>query len=207
MLGPICEYVRDCFLPPEVLRRADLASLDRDVGRYAGMGDDDLLRATEVCLRNVDHVDDVVRSADADLRIILVPELWERIRLAGGAGSGAALAPDLRDSLRAITTRLASYRGNSLIRSNRLWFSAERAARLLDSANLLRAEILRVSALDADRLVDEARGAVARSSAADRYSPTDCLYGPGFTYRLVPALAYRVLERTLATRFSDASGS
>ncbi len=205
MLAPICEYVRGCFLPPEILRRADLASLDRDVGRYAGMGDDDLLRATEVCLHNVDRVDDVVRSADADLRIILVPELWERIRLS--SGSSVVLASDLRDSLRLITTKLASYQGSSRTQPNRLWSSAERAARLLDSANLLRAEILRVSALSMDGLIDEVRAAVVRSSAADRHSPTDCLYGPGFTYRLVPALAYRALERTLATRSGEMSGS
>ena len=90
------------LVPSAVLRRvADRPTFLDDVARYVAMSDDDLFRATEVCLRNLDRLGDLAVAGpdpDNDLRIVLVPEFWERIR------------PGTRDGLRRISSTLAEYR-------------------------------------------------------------------------------------------------
>lgn len=178
------------LVPPSVLQRvADHSRFLRDVGRYVAMDDDDLLRATESCLKNLEHLDDEIASPDADLRIVLVPALWERLR------------PGSRDALRRITSTLAEYDPDptrpSFWEQSRLW-SAERGSRLREAADNLRQRVGAASALDARALVEQTRFAIAGSRASDRWPPDYSVYEPGFTYRLVPVIAWRVLVRNRA---------
>lgn len=173
-------------IPPAVLRRvADRSAFLNEVARYITMSDDDLLRATEVCLRNLERLDDLVAGPDRALQLVLVPELWERLR------SGT------RDTLRRISSTLAEYSPDPTqpsILAQRL--SPETLARLRESANTLHQHIAHASSLDARTLVEQVRFAIAGSRAADRWSPADFVYEPGFVYRLVPAIAWRALVRS-----------
>jgi hypothetical protein len=175
------------MIPPTVLRRvADRSAFLNGVAHYIAMSDDDLLRATEVCLRNLerfDTVDDLV-GPDGALQLVLVPELWERLR------SGT------RDMLRRISSTLAEYNADptrASIFARRL--SPETLTRLCEDANALRQRVERTACLDDGSLVEQVRFAIAGSRATDRWSPTDFVYEPGFVYRLVPAIAWRVLIR------------
>lgn len=170
-------------IPPSILRRVpDRASFLNEVGRYNAMKDDDLLRATEVCLRNLDRLDDFVVDADSELQLVLVPELWERLR------SGT------RDALRRIGSTLAEYDpARSSIFSNRL--SPETRTRLQEGAASLRLRVAHATLFDVPALVEQVRFAIAGSHAADHWAPDAFVYATGFTYRLVPALAGRVLVR------------
>lgn len=172
------------LLPP-VIRRfvADRPAFLDDVARYAAMSDDDLFCTTAVCLRNLERLGDLGAGPDADLRAVLVPELWERLR------------PGSRDPLRRITTTIAEYRGDtpSIFR-----LSAGTLARLRDSADDLRLRVASAEALDAEALVERTRFAIAGSRARDSWPPDCPVYEAGFTYRLVPAVAGRVLARSRA---------
>ena len=172
-------------LPPAVLRRvADRSAFMNDVARYIAMGDDDLLRATEVCLRNVERLDDLAAGPDGDLQLVLIPELWEHLR------SGT------RDAIRRISSTLAEYNPDPTrpsIFEQRL--SPKTRTRLREGANALRQSIAHTSRLDVGALVEQVRFAIA-GSRADRWSPADFVYEPGFVYRLVPAIAWRVLVRS-----------
>ena len=48
-------------------------------------------------------------------------------------------------------------------------------------------------------LVAQVRFAIAGSRAADHWTPDACVYGPAFTYRLVPVIACRALDRISKT--------
>jgi len=188
------------LVPLAVLRRViDRAYFLHDVARHVAMDDEDLRRATEVCLRNLDRLDldaeyDLV--PDAQLRHVLVPELWERLR------------PGSRDGLRRISTTLAEYdfdpERTSFWRRSRLW-SEKCQARLREAAVRLRDEVARVASLDAQALVEQARFAIAGSRAADQWTADACVYEPGFAYRLVPAVAQRVLARARPSDGSEPS--
>ena len=173
-------------IPPAILRRvADRSAFLNEVARYITMSDDDLLRATEVCLRNLERLDDLAASPDGALQIVLVPELWEHLR------SGT------RDTLRRISSTLAEYNPDSTrpsIFERRL--SSETRTRLREGADALRQSIARTARLDVGALVEQVRFAIAGSRATDRWSPADFVYEPGFVYRLVPAIAWRVLVRS-----------
>jgi hypothetical protein len=161
----------------------DRPSFERGLLRYTAMGDNALLYATEVCLRNLERVDDWAVSPDRDLRLLLVPELWERIQ------------PGTRDKLRRLSTTLAEYHEDDLKRPaffKRL-LSAERRARLQEGADTLRRSLEHARHHDVPSLVEQVRFAIAGSRAADRWGPDACVYEPGFTYRLVPAVAWRAL--------------
>lgn len=180
------------LLSSTILRRvADRAHFADGVARYVAMDDGDLLRATEVCLRNLGRLDlddEYGLVPDARLRHVLVPELWERIR----AGT--------RDVLRRISTTLAEYDPDpdrpSFWRRSKFW-SEERQTRLREAATRLRDEVARAASLDAQALVEQVRFAIAGSRAADDRSPDDYVYEPGFTYRLVPVVAQRAYVRLL----------
>jgi hypothetical protein len=186
----VAQLCAEDLVPPTVLRRvADRARFLDEVARYAAMEDDELHRATEVCLRNLERLDSEVEyelGPDARLRHVLVPELWERVR------------PGSRDALRRISTTLAEYDPDtdrpSFWRRSRLW-SAEREVRLRSAAARLRDDVACTARVDAGALVEQARFAIAGSRAADRWPPDRPVYEPGFTYRLVPAVAWRVLVR------------
>lgn len=170
-------------IPLTILRRIpDRAAFLHEVGRYSAMGDDDLLRATEVCLRNLKRLNDLVIGPDSDLQLVLVPELWERLR------SGT------RDTLRRIGSTLAEYDPTRpSIFTKRL--SAETLTRLREGAASLRQRVASASRVDVAALVEQVRFAIAGSRAADHWSPDAFVYEPGFVYRLVPAIAGRVLVR------------
>lgn len=171
-------------IPPSILRRVpDRASFLNEVGRYNAMKDDELLRTTEVCLRNLKRLDNLVVDADSELQLVLVPELWERLR------SGT------RDALRRIGSTLAEYDPTrSSIFANRL--SPETLTRLQEEAASLRLRVARATLFDIPALVEQVRFAIAGSRATDHWSPADVVYEPGFVYRLVPAVAWRVIVRS-----------
>lgn len=171
----------DMVVPSVARRVADRRGFLSDIARYVQMGDDDLYRATEVCLRNLERLDDEGEHPDSDLRLVLVPELWERIR------SGS------RDPLRRISSSLAEYRGDGP-RFFSSMLSEDDLARLRASADDMRRRVSAAAVLDAPGLVERVRFAIAGSRAADRWPPDHPVYEPGFTYRLVPAVAWRMLS-------------
>jgi hypothetical protein len=179
----------DSLVPQHILNKIlDRASFERNLSRYAAMKDADLLYATEVCLKNLERVDDLAPSPDADLRHVLVPELWERIR------------PGTRDKLRCISTSLAEYRQDPTRPSFfRHLISPKEYAQLQERADDLRQCLKRTLQLDVPSLVAQVRFAIAGSRAADHWTPDACVYGPAFTYRLVPVIACRALDRISKT--------
>ena len=159
-------------------------SYERGLERYTLMKDDDLLYATEGCLKNLGRLDDTL-SLDGDLRHILVPELWERIR------------PGERERLRRISTTLAEYNQDPTRPSFfKRVLSPETYAQLQERADSLRQRIKHAAHLDAPSLVEQVRFAIAGSRVADRWAPDACVYEPWFTYRLVPVIASRALDRS-----------
>ncbi len=173
----------DNLLSPVLLKRVtDHQRYLNAVARYVAMDDDDLYRVTEVCLRNLERLDDEHADPDTDLRIVLIPELWERQR------------PGSRDVLRRVSTNLAEYDPDpdrpSFWRRSRLW-SAEREERLRASADDLRKSIAAAGRLDVRALVERMRFAIAGSGAADKWPPDTSVYEPGFTYQVVPVVAWR----------------
>lgn len=177
-------------IPPAILRRvADRPAFLDEVSRYIAMNDDALFRATEVCLRNLERLDELAPGSDQDLQLVLVPELWERLRLG------------TRDKLRRISSTLAEYDPDPTrpsVFAQRL--SPETRARLHEGADTLRQRIAHTARLDVQGLVEQVRFAIAGSRASDRWSPADYVYEPGFTYRLVPAIAWRVLKKPVPTQ-------
>lgn len=176
------------LVPPRILQRAGSRSrLLDDVRRYVVMSDVDLFHATESCLRNLERLDIEVEydlGPDVRLRHVLVPELWERLR------------PGSRTELRRISTSLAEHDPTraSFWRRSPLW-SAESEARLSMAAVRLREDITHMTDSDIRALVEQTRFAIAGSSVAEKWPPDYCLYEPGFTFRLVPVVAWRTLRK------------
>lgn len=171
----------ETLVPPSILQRViDRPYFVEALARYTEMHDDDLYRATEVCLRNLDRLVNEGPGPDAELRLVLVPELWERLR------------PGTRDTLRRITTSLAEHQEDA---PSIFWprITPETRARLRGAAADLRQRITAAAELDAPALVEKTRFAMAGSRAANTWPPDYPVYEPGFTYRLVPAIAHRVL--------------
>ena len=174
------------LISPAVLGRVtDRARFLGEIARYVAMTEDELRRATEVCLHNLERLDLEVERAlgpDARLRNVLVPELWERLR------------PGSRDDLRRISTSLAEYDPDpdrpSFWKRSKFW-SEERVAQLA-AASQLRDDVARTAAVDNRTLIEQVRFAIAGSRAAERWAPDYPVYEPGFAYRLVPAVAERV---------------
>ena len=174
------------LLPRAVLQRiTDHEAFHTDSARYTAMPDDALLRATESCLRTLDRLSDLdCAGPDGDLQLVLVPELWERIR----AGT--------RDGLRRITSTLAEYHPDHQRPSPlALRLSPEVREHLRCGAEDLRARIAYAAQLDVGSIVDQVRFAIAGSRAAGRWAPTDFVYAPGFVYRVVPAIVGRMVSR------------
>lgn len=172
------------LLPPTIISKiTDRPRFMRELIRYTAMENDDLLRATEVCLRNLGLIDDQVDSSDRNLQLILVPELWERIQ------------PGTRDKLRWISSTLAEYNPDpSHPSSFRSILSPEELKKLRDGSDDLRQRIKHVANLDVSSLIEQVRFAIAGSRAADRWTPDACVYEPGFVYRMVPAVAWRAMR-------------
>lgn len=171
------------LIPETVLRRvANRPAFLNEVSHYITMEDDQLLRATESCLRNLVRFNEV--GADENLQCVLVPELWERMR------------PGVRDKLRRLSTTLAEYNpdpNHPSIFARKL--SPETLVRLSAEAHDLRQRIEQAAILDDQALVEQVRFAIAGSRAGDRWAPEDFVYEPGFVYRVVPAIAWRLLDR------------
>jgi hypothetical protein len=145
------------------------------------MEDDDLLYATEVCLKNLERVDHSVTSPDRDLQLIIVPELWERIRTG------------TRDKLRRTLAKctLAEYDPDPAPPS----IFRRLLSRVREGSNDLRQRLKHAAQLDVPSLVEQARFMIAGSHAADRWGPDAYVYETVFVYRLVPAIAWRALVR------------
>lgn len=179
----------ETLVPPPLLQRViDLPHFLSALSRYVEMHDDDLYRATEVCLRNLDRLVNEGPRPDAELRLVLVPELWERLR------------PGTRDTLRRITSSLAEHQEDA--EPSIFWrrIIPEARTRLRGAAADLRQRITAAAELDAQALVEQTRFAIAGSRAADKWPPDYPVYEPGFTYRLVPAIAHRVLAQKSRAR-------
>jgi hypothetical protein len=178
------------LVPPAILQRVtDRAHFLDDVQRYVVMKDEDLFRATEACLRNLGRLDVEVEydlGPDVRLRHVLVPELWERLR------------PGCRDALRQISTSLAEHNSDparvSFWRRSALW-SAEGESRLHTAAIRLREDIAGMAGVDIDVLAEQTRFAIAGSRVVETWAPDYPVYEPGFTFRLVPVVAWRVLRK------------
>lgn len=169
------------FLPPLHRGAVDDVVFARDIARYSSESDLDLLKTIKICLSNVDRLKSDVGGADAELRIVLVPELCER------------LVYGQRSIIRHVTTTLAEYEptGRAIERVLATQFGRD----LVSEATELRKRIALASVLSTPDLCDQVRFAIAGSAAADRWPPTMCVYEPAFTYRVVPVLAVRVLRR------------
>ena len=169
----------EALLPAAIRRRiTDRPLFSYAVARYTAMSLPDLLQQTSACLRNLGRLDDLRASADADLRCVLVPELWAR------------LIPGTRTDLRWITTRLAEHRSDG---TNFFRLSEATRAVIRASAEDLRHRVAAAADLDTEALVEQTRFAIAGSRAKDAWAPDDSVYEPGFAYRLVPVVACRVL--------------
>jgi hypothetical protein len=58
------------LVPATVLRRvADRPTFLDDIARYVAMDNNDLLRVTEVCLKNLERRDDLTAGPDSDLLV------------------------------------------------------------------------------------------------------------------------------------------
>ncbi len=186
------DRIATSLLPASVACKiTDYASFTRDVARYRAMSDADLLHATETCLKNLSRVDDEDEAdADAALRIVLVPELCERI------------APGTRTALRRISSTLAEYAPDDPGRPSffRHMLSPETRRRLREAAVDLRRRVAATAAIDTRSLVHQVRFAIAGSRVTESWSPSDCVYEPGFMYHVVPAVARRALERSAERR-------
>ncbi len=178
------------LVPASILRLVhDRAIFFDGIRSFVKESDDDLLRSTETCLRNMGRLDREDDGPDAWLRVVLVPELWIRIRP----------SLDLRAHLRRISSTLAEYDPDkpSIFRFSQFW-SAGMSDCLRQSSDRLRAQIAEAEGADVDALVERARFAMAASQAsASGFSPDCPVYEPAFTYRLVPAIAIRMLARRL----------
>ena len=124
-----------------------------------------------------------------------------KLRTFSGAQSGSILIlifPSVvfNVTVRRISSTLAEYdpdpaRPSIFVRR----LAPETYARLREDADALRQYVARTTPLDDKSLVEQVRFAIAGSRATDRWSPADFVYEPGFVYRLVPAIAWRVLVR------------
>jgi hypothetical protein len=154
------------------------------VRRYAAMEEADLQATTRMFLKNLDRLDgEDDDSADADLRHVLVPEIWDRLQ------PGVGLCRDLRR----ISTSLAEYDPRS---STGFWARIDPAgvSRLHERSVRLRDRIARAASLGTTQLVEATRFAIAGSRSWQKWLPTDPVYEPGFVFRLIPVIARRVLD-------------
>lgn len=165
--------------------------------RYQEFSDQDLVRSARTCLSNLERFDEEHSPADTLLRHVLVPEICTRI------------TPDVRDALRRVSTSLAEHdpdpRHPSIfdrfLRARCPWGTQARADyetgrnRRLRAATSLRASITFHAALGVPELVERTGATITRSNVVRPWDPSDCVYEPGFTYRVVPALLQRLVER------------
>lgn len=168
------------LVPPSVLRRCARPQVVLEsVARHAALHLDELLQCTRGYLQNLGRILEP-GGPDDDLRVVLVPEIWERLR------------PGTRDEIRRISSSLAEHYGDRPTIFSRMLPIALKAS-LDAAADALRARVAATAALDVDSLVDQVRFAVAGSRASARWAPDDPVYESAFAYRLVPALAWRAL--------------
>lgn len=176
----------DLLAPSIVSRITDRLRFNDCLARHEAMTDDELVKVVEVCLRNMDRIDetDERTSSDIDLRLVLVPEICDRI------------LPGQRDRLRRISSTLAEYDPDPDQPSPFLrLLSPGLRLQLRESAADLRRRISRAAMRDTPSIVEQVRFSIAGSRSADRWAPSDHVYEPGFTYRVVPVIAVRALER------------
>lgn len=169
------------IIPPRV-RYEVLSSRKSEVDDYCETADDELLRVVRVCLKNLQMMDPPLDEVgpDFELRALLVPELSERFRPRMG----------LRDEFRRFHTTSAEYYGGG---DNLFRLSLSTLQHLDNRAEDLRSRIAGVRVLSTFDLVDSVRFALGGCLASSRNSPSAPVYEPAFAYRVVPALASRVL--------------
>lgn len=173
-------------IPSTILRRvADRPAFLNDIARCNALPEDALFHETARYLHNLERLEDrAVPGPDGALRLLLVPEIWERLR------------PGTRDGLRRISSTLAEYKPDPKRPTifTRL-LSPESRARLCEGAEALRGRIAHTARLETPFLIEQVRFAIAGSRASASWSPGAFVYEPAFTYRLVPSLAWRLLVR------------
>jgi len=119
------------------------------------------------------------RSPDGDLRLIVLPELCERV------------LPNTRDRIRRIESSLAEYQPKHSF-FTRLLPPHARDKLQTDAADL-RACIAEVARLDVTAVDERLRFLIA-GSAASCWAPDAPVYEPALVYRLAPAIAWRALR-------------
>src|ERR1700750_1164824 len=96
MYAFLAEYT--CILPVAVQEMVkNDESFFKDLARHESLSDVELVLCVQSCLRNMERVADDTSSVDAALRLLLVPEMCER------------LMPGARSELRRISSSIAEY--------------------------------------------------------------------------------------------------
>lgn len=190
---------------------ADVNMFARELLKYEAMSDAEIVRCAEVCLRNVEPRRDLAAislrfDAESDLRTFLVPEICERIQ------------PGTRTALRRITTSIAEHdpdpaRPSIFVRIWQMRSPSGTAARARQErvyeqarreAAAARSRIALLSQVDRIDLAWRVEEAIGASDVGERWQPTEFVYDPALTYRLVPALVERMMTSLSADR-SDAA--
>ena len=177
------------LVPESILARADSrSSFACDIDHYSSMPLADLHRATETCLKNVSRLDDEdgIRkgkqcSPDSDLRLVIVPELWERLR----AGS--------RVPLRRISSTLAEYDPDKPSVFRKL-LSPEAISELRQGSITLRARVEFAKTLSVGAITEWTRFSILGVRIGNRWPSDYPVYDTAFAYRLAPAIAWRALR-------------
>src|SRR4029079_467747 len=174
------------MLPSAKRQRADPTRLLNDLTRLVCMSDADLFVTTENCLKNVTRLVDTV-SAEAQLQIVLIPELWER------------LLPHTGARLRKINTHLADWYGtpkDSFWRRMKSWTEEKDRLRVAE-AEALRERIAAAREATPQMLLEQVRFAIAGARVAERFDIDAPVYDTALIYRVVPVLTQRVRARSL----------
>ncbi len=185
------------ILPKSIYEKLSSSTLQQ-IGKQVAANDDELLRATNTCLSNLERVgsvdsfgtwERVLRDADFELRSFLVPELWARI---------LRKTPDeadrVRTRLRRIHTGLVEYGSPSFDSFTRKLLGKELSTRLEEAANSLRERLEFVKKQDVGTLVEQVKVAIVGSESAKKWDVNYPVYEPAFVYRLVPVIALRALS-------------
>ncbi len=177
------------LVPESILARANSrSSFACDIDHYSSMPLADLYRATETCLKNVSRLDDEdgIRkgkhcSSDSDLRLVIVPELWERLK------------PGSRMPLRRISSSLAEYDPDKPSVFRKL-LSSEAISELREGSHTLRARIEFAKTLRVSEVTEWMRFSILGVRIGSKWPSDYPVYDTAFAYRLIPAVAWRALR-------------
>jgi len=150
---------------------------------YAALPADRLVEQLRYCLRHVERLaSEDVELPDAELQLILLPELCER------------LVPGTRDTVRRASSNLAEYHYDPNKPSIFRRLRPQAHEKIGYDADRLRARIAEAAKLDTRAIVEHLRFVIAGHWAAKRWKPDDFVYDPALVYRFAPAVAWRALQ-------------